>query len=289
MQKVRIADLTIHMNTVDVDFFNERLRAYRDDDAGEPDLCITFKAPADIPSPNVPMVECNERTRYAMLPDGRSFRGLYDTKSGRLLQTIVCTPDYAEAEVCVPRDRRHRSLTLTDFEYMFTGLVFGDRLAYLGGLVLHGSAIAFDGNGIIFSAPPGTGKSTHTGLWCEQYGERVVIVNDDKPAIRFDDVGCPVIYGTPWSGKTDLNNNVSAPLRAIVFLARQPINTIRRLSPTEAMLYISRELPMPFHDTALGEQLWNTTTKLLESVPVYLLGCTVSTEAVTLVKKTLNL
>ncbi|MBO5671105.1 MAG: hypothetical protein J6S41_06105, partial [Clostridia bacterium] len=230
-----------------------------------------------------------ERLRVTTLADGRRCRCLYNSKTGKLLQTITCTADYAEAEICVPRGRQHPTLTLTDFEYMFTGLVFSDRLTCLGGMVLHGSSLAFDGNGIVFSAPSGTGKSTHAGLWRELYGDRVVMINDDKPAIRFDEAGQPLVYGTPWSGKTEMNTNLSVPLRAIVFLERGKQNAIRRLSATEALLHMGRELQLPYHDDALCEKLWDTAARTVQAVPVFLLSCMPEREAAELVRETIGL
>lgn len=289
MQQVRIADLAIDMSNTDTAFFTHRLQAYLDDSERLPDLKVTFTTPETLTEPVGPSEECNERLRVVQLEDGRRLRCLIGKKTGKVLQTITCTADYSEAEICVPQDRCHPSLTLTDFEYMFTGLVFSDRLTSLGGMVLHGSSLAFEGNGLIFSAPSGTGKSTHTGLWREQYGDRVVMVNDDKPAIRFGEDGKPVIYGTPWSGKTELNTNVSAPLRAIVFLERSEKNAIRRLSATESLLYMGRELQLPYHDKALCEKLWDTAARLVQSVPVFLLSCTISQEAVSLVREAVGI
>lgn len=289
MQRVRIAGLTVDMTNTDTVFFENRLQAYRSNKSGEADLCISFSTSEELAIPEGPTTQCNERLRVTQLADGRRCRCLYNSKTGQLLQTITATPDYANAEIGVLASRQHPTLNLTDFEYMFTGLAFSDRLTYLGGMVLHGSSLAFDGSGLIFSAPSGTGKSTHAGLWRQQYGERVCMINDDKPAIRFDAAGSPVVYGTPWSGKTDLNTNTAAPLRALVFLERQPKNAIRRLSVTESMLYIGRELAMPYHDEALGEQLWDTAARLVQAVPVFLLSCTVSEEAVELVRRTVDL
>ncbi len=288
MQRVRIADLVIDMANTDEEFFTRRLQAYRNHSTGRPDLTVSFEAPLSIPYPEGPVTVCNERLRITELADSRRCRGLYAGKSGRLLQTITCTRDYADVEIRVPRDRSHPTLTLTDFEYMLTGLVFSDRLTYLNGLVLHGSALAMDGNGVVFSAPSGTGKSTHATMWRALYGDRVVMLNDDKPAIRFNDHNEPIVYGTPWSGKTDLNRNASAPLRGIVFLQRGDVNQIRRLSMTEALLYMNRELPLPYHDAALGERLLDTAMRLLQAVPAYLLTCTISEEAVKLVYTTLG-
>ena len=45
--------------------------------------------------------------------------------------------------------------------------------------LFHCSAIALDGKAYLFAAPSGTGKSTHTRLWREVFGNRAVMINDD--------------------------------------------------------------------------------------------------------------
>ncbi len=284
MSRVRIADMVIEMTHTDTAFFEHRLAAYRDDgDTREPDLRVTFSTPTDMPAAVGETVACNERLQVTTLADGRRHRALHNQATGQVVQTITTTPAFEVADICVWKNRAHPTLSLTDFEYMLTGLVFSDRLTELGGMVLHGSSIAFDGRGLIFSAPSGTGKSTHAGLWRERYGERVVTVNDDKPAIRFSDTGEVMVYGTPWSGKTELNTNIAVPLTALVFLERSPHNAIRRLTAGEAMLYIGRELALPYHSEALCERLWDTAARLIQAVPVYLLSCTPDVEAAELV------
>ena len=51
-------------------------------------------------------------------------------------------------------------------------------------LLFHSSALALDGQVYLFAAPSGTGKSTHARLWRETFGDRVVMVNDDKPLLK---------------------------------------------------------------------------------------------------------
>ena len=48
-------------------------------------------------------------------------------------------------------------------------------------ILFHGSVVAVGGVGYLFTAKSGTGKSTHTRLWREYFGDRAVMVNDDKP------------------------------------------------------------------------------------------------------------
>lgn len=48
----------------------------------------------------------------------------------------------------------------------------------------HCSALEMDGRAYLFTAPSGTGKSTHVRLWRQVFGARVTVINDDKPLVR---------------------------------------------------------------------------------------------------------
>lgn len=102
-------------------------------------------------------------------------------------------------------------------------------------VLIHGSAVAVDGEGYIFVAPSGTGKSTHVRLWRKMFGDRAVMINDDKPLIRCTDDGITVC-GSPWDGKHHLSTNISVPLKAICFLERGKENRIEPIAATEAFL-----------------------------------------------------
>ncbi len=159
MQRVCIAGLATEITAVDTAFFDRRLHDYADDTPRTPDLRIRCATPEVLVQPEGTVEQYQNTLRVVQLPDGRRCRCVYGGKTGRLLQTITVTPDYTEADICVLRSRAHPTLSLTDFEYMLTGSVFADRVAYLGGVVLHSSALPFDGNGLVFSAPPGNAGS----------------------------------------------------------------------------------------------------------------------------------
>ena len=91
-------------------------------------------------------------------------------------------------------------------------------------VLFHGSVVAVDGVGYLFTAKSGTGKSTHTRLWREYFGERAVMVNDDKPLLHIADT--VTAYGTPYNGKHRLGTNTSVPLNAICILNRSADNHI---------------------------------------------------------------
>lgn len=108
-----------------------------------------------------------------------------------------------------------------------------EKLIEKGILLFHGSAVAVDGEAYLFTAKSGVGKSTHTRLWREVFGERAVMVNDDKPLLRMKD-GCVAVYGTPWDGKHRLSSNISVPLKAVCILERGNVNRIKKITPREA-------------------------------------------------------
>lgn len=111
-------------------------------------------------------------------------------------------------------------------------------------LLMHGSSLSMDGKGFVFTAVSGTGKSTHARLWRERYGDRVCMINDDKPLIRFVG-GIPRIYGTPWDGKHRLSTNTSVPLTAIALLERSAENRVDRIKFMTALPTLLSQIYRP--------------------------------------------
>lgn len=144
-------------------------------------------------------------------------------------------------------------------------------------LLMHGSALSMDGKAVIFTAPSGTGKSTHTRLWRELYGERVVMINDDKPMLRIADDGITV-YGTPWRGKHRLGMNGSAPLCTIVSLERGTENRIEPMQKADAFLVLMKQA-FSSKDPATMSRILAMEQTLLEKVPFYSLHCNMDPDA----------
>ncbi len=49
---------------------------------------------------------------------------------------------------------------------------------------MHGAVVSWKQEGYIFTAPSGTGKTTHVRLWKEHLGPDVEIINGDKPVLE---------------------------------------------------------------------------------------------------------
>lgn len=151
--------------------------------------------------------------------------------------------------------------------YIESGLHLHYNLLEHQALVLHSSAVELDGKAYLFSAPSGTGKSTHTGLWQTIFGDRAKVFNDDKPILRRID-GVWYAYGSPWSGHGP-NINMKAPLAGICFLKQAPENKIRRLSQPEAIQKIIWQTTKKFKNVERLDLMLSHVESIVQQIPVF--------------------
>lgn len=148
---------------------------------------------------------------------------------------------------------------------------FAEHLFDFDTLLFHGSAVAVDGEGFLFTARSGTGKSTHTQLWREVFGARAVMINDDKPFLRITDRGV-LVCGSPWSGKHGLDANITVPLRGICILERGKENRIRRIESEEVIATLRHESYLPLSPDRQPRFL-QLVDALAERVPLWHMEC----------------
>ena len=146
-----------------------------------------------------------------------------------------------------------------------------DYLVGKNTLMLHGSTVAVDGNAYLFTAPCGTGKSTHTRLWRELFGDRAVMVNDDKPFLQITSDGVWA-YGSPWSGKHGLATNICVPLKGICLLHRGSENVIRR-ADAQRLIQILRHQAHSPEDATLAKKTLSLVDELAQAVPLWEMYC----------------
>ena len=152
-----------------------------------------------------------------------------------------------------------------------------DELVKHNTLLLHGSTVAVDGEAYLFSATCGTGKSTHTRLWREVFGQRALMVNDDKPFLQITSSGV-IAHGAPWSGKHGLDTNIAAPLQGICILERGGENKIAPIPPREALAMLQKQTYQPL-EAEKEQKIWELLERLADSVPLWRMTCTKDPEA----------
>lgn len=196
------------------------------------------------------------------------------------------TPDVVIRTDPVAAKKRYPTFSADDCEYMETSAQFYDQLLDFDGMMLHASCVALDGEAYLFSAPSGTGKSTHAQLWLKKFGDRARILNDDKPALRWTDGEC-YVYGTPWSGKTTLNRNERAKLRGIAVLQRSEDNFAEPLRGTEAIFGILDQTVRPLSGIRT-RALMRCIDRLVSGGFVYRIGVNLLPESVDIVYRAMH-
>ena len=151
------------------------------------------------------------------------------------------------------------------------------RILDYGGIIMHAAVVEMDGKAYAFTAPSGTGKSTHTALWTKVYEGKARIINGDKPLIRLID-GKLYIYGTPWCGKEGININTKALLTNICFINRAKENSVVKLDKNVALTRIFTQLLMPENEDQ-AEKFFNMVETIFNKVEFYNLFCNMEDDA----------
>ena len=152
-----------------------------------------------------------------------------------------------------------------------------EQLPRFDAVVFHGAVLNMDGEAYAFTARSGVGKTTHTRLWLERFGQRVHYLNGDKPIIRFID-GVPYACGTPWQGKESYGVNETAPLRGIAFLGRAEENSAAPVPSESVVTRLMTQIYLPKESGALIKTM-RLADRLVKSVRLVDLRCNMDISA----------
>ena len=184
------------------------------------------------------------------------------------VQQILITQEDIEAEYARIMQSEKDIYTSQYIETLATLRKIADIMPIYNRFLMHGAVLSWKNAGYMFTAPSGTGKSTHVALWKKYLGDEVKIINGDKP-----------ILAVQQNGKERWQTNTSVPLKGICFIKQGNENKIHTITPKEA-------LPMLIHQvyfTENPEQAGKTMellNQLFQYVPMYQLECDISEEAV---------
>lgn len=144
-------------------------------------------------------------------------------------------------------------------------------------VLFHGSVVAVDGEGYLFTAKSGVGKSTHVRLWTEEFKERAVVINDDKPLLEIKEDGI-LVYGTPWNGKHNRGINSCVPLKAICVVNRGEQNFIETMDNKQGYPFLLQQIYRPSDNTKMEKTL-QLISKIAKDTELYKLHCNMEQEA----------
>ena len=206
-------------------------------------------------------------TRLFRLPDEEGYRIL-----------LRCSPQGPEHTMLADsRFRRLRAHILWDDPYAGAALssmlriAFSQAVLLCDGISRHAAAVVWQHRAFLFMGKSGTGKSTHARQWLQTFAG-ATLLNDDNPTLRLSADG-PVVWGSPWSGKTACYHNAVVPLGGIVRLVQAPENRFVPLADVDALTAILPGCSVIPSDAALARSLYATLSAVVPAVPVGRLLC----------------
>lgn len=166
---------------------------------------------------------------------------------------------------CIPGD------TLTEDLFHAIRFAFLYTAELHGILAIHSASVLYRDRAWLFSAPSGTGKSTHAALWHDIL--HTPYLNGDLNLITPGN-SQPFVHGLPWCGTSGICNSSAHPLGGIIFLKQSPFDSVSRLRGDDRVLALSRRLISPCWDSNMLENQILLSQKIADSILLCRLFCT---------------
>ena len=204
----------------------------------------------------------------------------YLTEAPADMSVAVTSEDIFHEKIKNIREAQIEGLPVADYpdSYLETLAVYRKivtKMLDFDTFLMHGAVIAVGDKAWLFTAPSGTGKTTHINLWLNNIPGSYV-VNGDKPLIHIGDE-CTV-YGTPWAGKEGMNRNTGVKLCGIVVLNRGAENHIEKVPMTQILPVLIQQSYRPKERVELEKTL-SLLSRMGKKISMYQLYCNMNPDA----------
>lgn len=187
-----------------------------------------------------------------------------------------------QADIQVQKDYSDKLI----YDPVFTSLFALEKHMMLRNqFVLHCAYTEYQNEAVLFSAPSETGKTTQADLWHKYRGSRTV--NGDRALLSFDENRL-FASGWPVCGSSEVCENEQFPVKAIVMLSQGKENRIRRINGREAFTQLYSQLTINSWNQSFVNRALDFIEKILLTVPLFRLSCTISEEAVEVLENELR-
>ncbi|MBQ7506814.1 MAG: hypothetical protein IJT05_05740 [Lachnospiraceae bacterium] len=250
---------------------SEELNAFRVDET-EPDLTVSFEEELLIRDPELNIEPIKEGFLFSFPNSDR-------------LDQIRLSSDGKEARIrlCAIEDETSCAEIFYALRTLFS-YIAQDRNQFL----LHSVSLLYRGRAYLFSAPSGTGKSTHAALWKKLWPKEVEDINGDINLLSLNKDSSCTVEGIPWNGTSGIYRNGSFPLGGIVFLRQEPENAVHVWSKDKQALSLTQRLISPFWTRELLAKNIAFANALVQKIPVWHLSCTKEEEAAVLMRREID-
>ena len=156
--------------------------------------------------------------------------------------------------------------TIDEAEEFATASIFNRKIIHRGAMLVHSSALVFDG------------KATHTKMWLKRFGSKAHILNDDKPVVKIKNE-VPLCCGTPFDGGSGIADNETVPVGAIIFIERSDDNFVT-VPDTKEIVQRLYKSTVKFVNKSDGMSLLSNLDNLIRHIKFYVLHCNTDDSAV---------
>lgn len=201
------------------------------------------------------------------------FKFIFDETEEYFGNYIV--PTNEDADISVTKEgliqnpygfKHHKIDAFSEFQNLMVKT--GNYLLDYNACMFHGALIEWNGLGILFCAPSGTGKTTQYRLW-RNIDTTVRMINGDKPILEYRD-GIIMACSSPWNGKEKYGAaGISVPLKAIILLEQGNDNKIQHISGFDAVIPLFTQFIAYAYNTSILEKEAFFLDKMLDTVPVW--------------------
>ena len=275
MKTYRIAGIDLSISFHYSGYLNDNIEKYEITDKNIPKYRIESFVVDQIKEPNEAPIK--DKNPYIIRGKDISYFYIKNTHN-QIKAMFTHDQDFLDSKIYI-----HENILENpeEIEYVFMSMIFMEIAAREGFFSLHASAIKYHNDVCLISAPSQTGKSTHANYWLKAFKD-AHIINDDKPLVKL--VGNQLhVFGTPFSGKSKINMNTNAPLKAIIFYSRGLDNNIVKLGNDEIRLELLKNMHRP-----MEEDLWDTALEIIEEmidkIPFYRIYATHSIDSAIVLK-----
>ena len=147
----------------------------------------------------------------------------------------------------------YQVISLQSLETLAVYKLIAENMLRFDTLLMHGAVVAENNVSYMFTAPSGTGKTTHIRKWLENV-DNSFVVNGDKPLVIVNKDSA-FACGTPWCGKEHLSSNTIVPLKAIVLMEQAEENHIERISFAKAFPFLYQQVYQPDNEEKARKNL----------------------------------
>lgn len=194
----------------------------------------------------------------------------WDPETGNVESNLLFVSDSTEWELY----STNKTICADPFTYPLNGLILYYLSIKYNELIIHASAVEYNGKGYLFTGVSGKGKSTMAGLWKEAGAN---IIHDDILVLSKKSDRSFMVSSTPLNFNTFARKS---RLDAIFVIEHATENVIKPLKGPEALTLVMSNTNQHHYDEKIIMNHVGKIMELVESIPVYRMGFTPDQKAV---------